>query len=256
MLGATAATSAAVTAASLSNSGAITVGAADQINVTGNFLQSSTGTLTFDSAARPPAFMYGSLTSAAPQPSAASSRRSSPMDIPHPSAMASLFSPIPPKPARSPSTQLPSGSSYAFQQAVNPTYLGVSALPTSLATSVNIATTVGAETPNLVGVNLAYWDDQLTTTQTQSMVEAAGLNIYRFPGGSASDDFHFNVADNYGDPSANTIPQFAQFVARRRRRPSSRSTTARAARRKPPPNWPICKARPPTRPHRHRPGVE
>jgi hypothetical protein len=81
-----------------------------------------------------------------------------------------------------------------------------------LTTTVNIGTTVGAATTNIVGVNLAYWDDQLTTAQTQSMVEAAGLNIFRFPGGSASDDFHFNSDDNYSDPSANSIPQFAQFV--------------------------------------------
>jgi alpha-N-arabinofuranosidase len=61
-------------------------------------------------------------------------------------------------------------------------------------------------------VNLAYWDDQLTTTETQTMVEAAGLAIFRFPGGSASDDYHFNSSSNDGDSSANTIPQFAQFI--------------------------------------------
>ena len=45
------------------------------------------------------------------------------------------------------------------------------------------------------------------------MAAAAGLDIYRFPGGSAADDFHFNVANNWGDSGAITIPQFAQFVA-------------------------------------------
>ena len=44
------------------------------------------------------------------------------------------------------------------------------------------------------------------------MVQAAGLSIFRFPGGSASDDFHFNSANNYSDPSADSIPQFAQFI--------------------------------------------
>ncbi|MGA2440177.1 MAG: hypothetical protein ABSH08_04415, partial [Tepidisphaeraceae bacterium] len=110
------------------------------------------------------------------------------------------------------STQLPSGASYAFQQAVNPTYFGIGALPTSLTTSVNIASVIDPASTNLLGVNLAYWDDKLTTAQTQSMVEAGGLDIFRFPGGSSSDDFHFNVSANYGDPAANTIPQFAQLI--------------------------------------------
>ena len=44
------------------------------------------------------------------------------------------------------------------------------------------------------------------------MVTAAGLDIYRFPGGSASDDFHFNVANNWDDSGATTITQFVQAV--------------------------------------------
>ena len=35
------------------------------------------------------------------------------------------------------------------------------------------------------------------TSQTQQMATAAGLEMYRFPGGSAADDCHFNVANNY-----------------------------------------------------------
>jgi alpha-L-arabinofuranosidase len=65
---------------------------------------------------------------------------------------------------------------------------------------------------NMLGVNLVYWDDRLSTSQTQQMVEAAGLNEFRFPGGSAADDFHFNSSSNYGDSAADTVPQFAQFI--------------------------------------------
>ena len=212
VLGVAAVTSAVVNAASVSNSGAITVGAADNINVTGPFSQTSTGTLTFDLGGPAAGLLFGALTSTgaatfggilkAVLVNGYTPSINDGFTLLTYSTQTGTFS----------STQLPSGSSYAFQQAVNPLYLGISALPPSPATSINIATTVGAATPNLVGVNLAYWDDQLTTTETQSMVEAAGLNIFRFPGGSASDDFHFNNDDNYSDPSANSIPQFAQFV--------------------------------------------
>ena len=55
--------------------------------------------------------------------------------------------------------------------------------------------------------------NQPGTAQTQQMVTAAGLELYRFPGGSGSDDFHFNVANNLNDSGAITIPQFAQFIS-------------------------------------------
>ena len=45
------------------------------------------------------------------------------------------------------------------------------------------------------------------------MVTAAGLQTFRLPGGSSSDDFHFNVQNNGEDPVAITVPQFAEFVA-------------------------------------------
>ncbi|MGD0388819.1 MAG: hypothetical protein ABSC42_07685 [Tepidisphaeraceae bacterium] len=210
--GPTAATSAVVTAATLSNSGAITIGAADTINVTGTFLQTSTGTLAAQLGGPPAGLLFGTL-SAGGTATLGGTLQAVLVDGYSPSindgfallkyaTQTGAFS----------STQLPSGASYAFQPAVNPTYLGISALPTSLTTAVNIASVIDPASTNLLGVNLAYWDDKLTTAQTQSMVEAAGLDMFRFPGGSASDDFHFNVADNYGDSAANTIPQFAQFI--------------------------------------------
>jgi alpha-L-arabinofuranosidase len=108
--------------------------------------------------------------------------------------------------------QLPSGSSYSFAAAVNPTYVGLGAVPTQLAATINAGTVLEPVATNMVGVNLAYWDDQLTTPETEQMVEAAGLSAFRFPGGSSSDDYHFNVSNNFDDSSANTIPQFAQFI--------------------------------------------
>ena len=45
------------------------------------------------------------------------------------------------------------------------------------------------------------------------MASAAGFASYRFPGGSVSDQFHFNTFSNLGDAYGNAFPQFAQFVA-------------------------------------------
>ena len=84
-----------------------------------------------------------------------------------------------------------------------------------MTSTINANANVGPATTNLLGINLDYSDNQLGTeaAETQQLVTAAGLDLYRFPGGSASDDFHFNVADNNGDSTANTIAQYAQFVS-------------------------------------------
>ena len=65
---------------------------------------------------------------------------------------------------------------------------------TLLATvTVNATQVVRTVDPELLGVNLVEWDSNQNTAQTEQMVQAAGLNMFRFPGGSDSDDFHFNA---------------------------------------------------------------
>ena len=111
------------------------------------------------------------------------------------------------------SETLPSGSGYQFNAAVTFTNVVISAAPTTaLTATVNASTSLHAVTTNLLGINTVYWDSDAVTAQTQQMAAAAGLDVYRFPGGSAADDFHFNVANNWGDSGAITIPQFAQFI--------------------------------------------
>jgi alpha-L-arabinofuranosidase len=211
--GPTATNSGSVTAASITNNGTIKIGAGDNVTATGAFTQTSAGTLQSLLGGPPAGNLFGTLTvggtaTLAGTLSATVTNGYSPslndgFSVASYAAESGAFN----------SYQLPSGSGYVFQPAVNPTYLGISAVPTALSTTVNTSSTLSSSTDNVIGVNLAYWDDQLTTTQTQQMVEAAGLNLFRFPGGSASDDYHFNVAANYGDPAANTIPQFAQFIS-------------------------------------------
>ena len=90
----------------------------------------------------------------------------------------------------------------------------VSAAPATTVTStINANASLGTITTNLLGINLAYWDDQRRRPRLSKWPRRRGFKLYRFPGGSASDDFHFNVANNYGDCVADTIPQFAQFIS-------------------------------------------
>ena len=79
------------------------------------------------------------------------------------------------------------------------------------AVTVDVGQVVRAVDPQLLGVNAAWWDTNLNTSQTQQMVQAAGLNLFRLPGGSSSDDFHFNAPPTY--QGEGTIPSMASFIA-------------------------------------------
>jgi alpha-N-arabinofuranosidase len=77
--------------------------------------------------------------------------------------------------------------------------------------TVNASQVVRPVNTQLLGVNVAWWDTNLNTTRTQSMVAAAGLTLFRFPGGSSSDTFHFNAAPTYNGEG--TVASMAQFIA-------------------------------------------
>lgn len=77
--------------------------------------------------------------------------------------------------------------------------------------TVNAATVVRPVDTQLLGVNLAWWDSNLNTAQTKQMVQAAGLTSFRFPGGSSSDDFHFNAPPSYNGQG--TDASMASFIA-------------------------------------------
>src|SRR5262249_33160795 len=70
---------------------------------------------------------------------------------------------------------------------------------------------VRAVNNHVLGVNVNWWDSSLNTTRTEQTVQAAGLNIFRFPGGSSSDTWHFaNPPTYYGE---GTSPTMASFIA-------------------------------------------
>jgi hypothetical protein len=77
--------------------------------------------------------------------------------------------------------------------------------------SVNASQVVRAVNAQLLGVNVAWYDSNLNTSQTQQMVKAAGLTMFRFPGGSSSDDFHFDAPPTY--TGEGTDGSMASFIA-------------------------------------------
>jgi hypothetical protein len=58
--------------------------------------------------------------------------------------------------------------------------------------SVNANQVVRRIDNQILGTNLTYWDSPLDTAQTTQMIEAAGMKLFRLPGGSNSDEVHFN----------------------------------------------------------------
>ena len=92
-----------------------------------------------------------------------------------------------------------------------PTLQGLESRELLATVTVNAAQVVRAVNTNLLGVNLVEWDSALNTSQTTQMVQAAGLTMFRFPGGSASDDFHFNAAPAYNGQG--TDASIASFIS-------------------------------------------
>jgi alpha-L-arabinofuranosidase len=77
--------------------------------------------------------------------------------------------------------------------------------------SVNAGQVVRTVDTQVLGVNVNWWDSDLNTSQTEQMVEEAGLTMFRFPGGSSSDDFHFNAPPTYNGEG--TDASMASFIA-------------------------------------------
>jgi hypothetical protein len=66
--------------------------------------------------------------------------------------------------------------------------------------------------PQVIGVNVAWWDPALNTPQTQQMVQAAGLTFFRLTGGSTTDYLHFNSPPTTQNRTDTDIANFIASV--------------------------------------------
>jgi hypothetical protein len=202
-----------VTAASVVNGGAITVGPTNTLTVSGAFTQTAGGTLDLQLGGPPAGGAFGQVSVGGVATLGGTFK--SVLVYGYVPGTADEFTPMLFSSASGgfSSYQLPVGAGYQMDGAVTFTHLALATAPiTPLTATVNATVGLHTVNSNLLGANLAWWDSALTSSQTRQMVQAAGLTTYRFPGGSSSDDYHFNVAANYGDASAVTIPQLAQVI--------------------------------------------
>ena len=77
-----------------------------------------------------------------------------------------------------------------------PAFLRAQSLPATI--SINAAVTVNSFAPiSLFGNNAAYWIRSDDNMNVQPKVQAAGNYFIRYPGGSSSDDYHWNGTGSY-----------------------------------------------------------
>jgi hypothetical protein len=74
--------------------------------------------------------------------------------------------------------------------------------------TINAANVIRAAPSDLLGVNTAPWDGNLSSASTLSLVEAAGIDAVRLGGGSSVDSWHFNSTNQ-----SQSIGQQADFIA-------------------------------------------
>src|SRR5438477_12675790 len=80
--------------------------------------------------------------------------------------------------------------------------------------AINAGSVIRTVNDDVLGINVAWWDTNLNTAQTKTMVQAAGLTSFRFPGGSSSDEFHFTDPPTYtGKGTAATFAKFIESVS-------------------------------------------
>jgi hypothetical protein len=61
------------------------------------------------------------------------------------------------------------------------------------AVTVDVGQMMRLVNAQLLGVNVDWWDAHVNTSQTQQLVESAGLTMFRVGGGSSTDQLHFNT---------------------------------------------------------------
>ena len=211
-VGPAAAIASTLAAETVSNSGNITLGPTNKITTTSTFAQTSSGTLDIQIGNSPSTNIFGSVTAGGAATWAGTLKAETVYS--YSPSVSDIFMPItyPSESGTFSTFLLPGGTGCQLAGATTFTNVTLSAYPTtSLTATVNASSVLQPVTTNLLGVNLANPDADVLTTQTQQMVQAAGLDFFRFgeagPNGGI-DGWHFNVNN-----SPTNYAQFLQLVA-------------------------------------------
>jgi alpha-L-arabinofuranosidase len=203
-----------LTSGNMVNDGTITIGPTNSITVTGTYTQSSSGTLDVQLGNAPSTGVFGSMTISGAATLAGTLKAE--LAYNYAPSTTDSFAPITfaSETGTFSNYSLPSGAGYQFAAAPSFTNVLLSAAPAAaVATTVNATSALHPVATNMLGINSVWWDSVDVSSQTQQMTTAAGIKLFRFPGGSSSDQYHFNVAANFNDSVAITAPQFAEFIA-------------------------------------------
>ncbi len=86
--------------------------------------------------------------------------------------------------------------------------------PSTVNISVNAGSTVRTVDQKFFGVNTAMWNSGFNSTQCVNLISAAGYKAFRFPGGSASDGYHWltNSSDSNTWPWPTSFDTFASVT--------------------------------------------
>ncbi len=203
-----------LTTGSLTNNGTVVVGPTNSITVSGGFTQSASGTLDIQLGGAPATGIFGSMAISGAASLAGAFKAE--LLYGYSPSTTDNFTPVTfaSETGTFSTYALPSGASYQLAAAPSFTNVLVSAAPAdAVTTTVNAANVLHPVSTNMMGINSVWWDSADVSAQTQQMTTAAGIKLFRFPGGSSSDQYHFNVSNNFNDSVAITAPQFAQFIA-------------------------------------------
>jgi hypothetical protein len=89
-------------------------------------------------------------------------------------------------------------------------------LPASVQINVNVGTTLRMIDPRIYGLNLAIWDSHLVAQASADLLTAMGTGVVRFPGGSASDNYDWQLNRSVDNPTfqwANNAATFARIAS-------------------------------------------
>jgi len=83
---------------------------------------------------------------------------------------------------------------------------------TPVSATVSASGSLGSFSPIAVGLNGAAWDSAIADNGTPALLDATGVQTFRYPGGSTSDNYHW-LSNSPDDPSqGGTVPE-ANFDA-------------------------------------------